>query len=206
GSAPPRPPPPPEQPAAGRPPAPPPPPIGLLVDQLSDLFPRVSGEVVEVRDGTLTLDAGKKKGVQPGLEVELYREGREIKHPKTGEVLGRTEEALGKVRVTEVQEGFALAPAAPGSAIQPGDRFRVSLDKANLFLLSFVDVGVRGGLVEAAIQELLERLTATGRFRVTMGDPIAVSLAQQGIKPEEFLQGKGVKEAAQRFKADNLLA
>ena len=39
-----------------------------------------------------------------------------------------------------------------------------------------------------------------------MGDPINVFLAQEGIKPEEFLQGKGVKQAIQRFHVENLLA
>ena len=60
--------------------------------------------------------------------------------------------------------------------------------------------------MEAAIQELVERLGATGRFRVSMGDPINVYLTQEGIKAEEFLQGKGVQQAAQRFKLENLLA
>src|SRR5262249_19114349 len=59
---------------------------------------------------------------------------------------------------------------------------------------------------EVAIQDLVERLAASGRFRVTMGDPINVFLAQEGIKPEEFLQGKGVKQAVQRFQVENLLA
>ncbi len=65
---------------------------------------------------------------------------------------------------------------------------------------------MREGLVEAATQELVERLGATGRFRVTMGDPINVYLAQEGIKADEFLQGKGVAQAGQRFKFDHLLA
>src|SRR5262249_17219304 len=59
---------------------------------------------------------------------------------------------------------------------------------------------------EAATQELVERLGATGRFRVTMGDAINLYLGQEGIKPEEFLQGKGVKQTADRFQAENLLA
>ncbi len=66
-----------------------------LVEQLLDLFPKFEGEVLEVRPGALTLGAGAKAGARPGLDVELFREGREIKHPRTGEVLGRAEDALG---------------------------------------------------------------------------------------------------------------
>ena len=57
-----------------------------------------------------------------------------------------------------------------------------------------------------ATQELVERLAATGRFRVTMGDTINVFLAQQRLSATDFLAGKGVREASERFKADNILA
>jgi len=40
--------------------------------------------------------------------------------------------------------------------------------------------GLRENMVEVAIQDLVERLAASGRFRVTMGDPINVFLAQEG--------------------------
>ena len=179
-------------------------PLTALVDQLLDLFPKVAGEVIEVHGNTLTLDAGQKDGVQPGLEIEIYREGREIKHPRTGELLGRSEEPLGRVRITSVQEAFSQA-TTPAAAVKPGDRFRASSGKVNIVLLPLLG-GVRESLIEASVQELVERLGATGRFRVSMGDPINVYLSQEGITAEDFLQGKGVQQAAQRFKVENLLA
>jgi hypothetical protein len=195
--------------APSQPPAPAAPavaaPLTALVDDLVGFFPTVQGEVIEVRDTTLTLDVGRRNGVRPGLEVELFREGREIKHPKTGAVLGRAEEALGRVRIAEVQEAFSLAPVTKAGDVKPGDRFRVSAGKVNLVLLPLLG-GARESLVEAATQELVERLGATGRFRVTMGDAINVFLGQEGIKAEEFLQGKGVKEAGQRIQAEHILA
>src|SRR6185295_12541446 len=59
-------------------------PITALVEQIADLFPKVQAEVLEVQGDVLTLDVGRKNGVQPGLVLELYRPGREIKHPRTG--------------------------------------------------------------------------------------------------------------------------
>src|SRR5688572_15001336 len=179
-------------------------PITALVDQLLDLFPKVSGEVIEVQGDTLTLDKGQRNGVVPGLELELYREGREIKHPRSGEVLGRTEEPLGRTRVASVQDSFSQA-ATTTSGVKPGDRYRAPSAKVNLVLLPLLG-GVRENLVEAAIQELTERLNASGRFRVSMGDAINVYLAQESIKGEDFIQGKGVQQAAQRFKVENLLS
>ncbi len=89
-------------------------PMTALVEQLLDLFPKFEGEVLEVRARGPTLGAGAKAGVRPGLDVELFREGREIKHPRTGEVLGRAEDALGLARITQAQEGFAVATPPRG--------------------------------------------------------------------------------------------
>ncbi|MEX2220311.1 MAG: VCBS repeat-containing protein [Candidatus Rokuibacteriota bacterium] len=180
-------------------------PMTALVDQLLDLFPKFAGEVIEVRSDGLTLSAGVKAGARPGLELDLFREGREIKHPRTGALLGRTEDALGTTRISQAQEDFSTAPPPAGAAIKPGDRFRVSSTKVKIVLLPLLG-SLRDTLVETATQELVERLGATGRFRVTMGDAINVHLAQQRLTAADFLAGKGVREASERFKADNILA
>lgn len=194
------------QPAPSKDPgAPPAAPVTALVSQLLALFPMVQGEVLEVRDRTITLNIGRKDGVQPGLEVEVYREGREIKHPRTGQVLGKTEVSLGRVSVTQVQEAFSLGTVVQGGDVKPSDLFRVSAGKVKIVLLQLLG-GVREGLVEQASQALVEQLNATGRFQVTMGDSINVYLAEKGIKAEEFLDGKGVQEAGERFKVAHILA
>ena len=179
--------------------------LTVLVDQLVDLFPKVDGEVVDVKGDSVTLDVGLKNGVHAGLELEVFREGAEIKHPRTGKVLGREEKTLGRVRVTGVQETFSTAAIVQGSEIKPADRFRTAAGKVNLVLLPLLG-GVRETLVEAATQELVERLSQTGRFRVTMGDTINVFLGEQGLKAEDFLAGRGVKQAAEKFKVEHILA
>ena len=179
--------------------------LTVLVDQLVELFPRVDGEIMDVKGDSVTLDVGLKNGVHPGLELEIFREGAEIKHPRTGKVLGREEKTLGRVRVTGVQGTFSTAAVVQGSEIKPADRFRTAAGKVNLVLLPLLG-GVRETLVEAATQELVERLAQTGRFRVTMGDTINVFLGEQGLKAEDFLAGRGVKQAAEKFKVEHILA
>jgi hypothetical protein len=180
-------------------------PMTALVDQLMDLFPKVEGEVLEVRDTSLTLSAGRKEGARPGLEVEVYRQGREIKHPKTGEILGRAEDSLGVTRIGQAGDAFSTAPAPAGATIKAGDRFRVSSAKVTIVLVPLLG-SVKDSLVETATQELVERLGATGRFKVTLGDTINVYLAQHRLTAADFLGGKGVREASEQFKADNILA
>jgi hypothetical protein len=179
-------------------------PITTLVGQVAALFPKVEGDVLKVEGGQVTLSIGQRDGVVAGVELVVYQEGEELKHPKTGEVLGRTEKTVGRVTIAEVFEGYSTARISQGAGIQPGDKARVSAGKVRLTILP-LSTGVRDNLIEAAIQELVDQLTKTGRFSIGMGDSLAVALAQQGIKPEEALEGKGLKQVAERYKAENLL-
>ena len=180
-------------------------PLQAIVNQIVSLFPRVSGDVVEVQGTTVTLSVGKRDGVVPGLELSLFREGRELRHPKTGEVLGKTEKALGRVRVEEVAEAYSIGRVEPGADVAPGDLARISAGKQRVTVVPFT-AGVRDAIVEAALTDIVEGLGRSGRIQVAMGDHVGVWVTQQGIKPDEFLEGKGLSESASRFKVDNLLA
>lgn len=180
--------------------------FALLAQQVAGFFPVIETEVVEVTGTRVTLAAGREQGVQPGLELTAYREGREIHHPTTKKLLGRAEEHLGRLVVTEVLERYAVAATpSPGEAarLRPGDRARAA-GKARLTLVP-ISSGVRARLVETAVAELAQELERTGRLQVSFGDQVAVWLTEAKIPPEEFLQGKGVRTAAERFKLAHLL-
>lgn len=178
--------------------------LGVLVNQVVALFPRVDGDVLEVQGVTVTLSIGKRDGLVPGVELALYRQGRELVHPRTGEVLGKTEQALGRMLVQQVFEAYSTGTVTPGSEVKPGDRARVSAGRIKLTLLPLVE-GVKDALAEAATYELIEALNRTGRFQVGLGDAVNVWLGQQGIKRQDVLDGKGLAPVGERFKVENLL-
>jgi hypothetical protein len=179
--------------------------LGVLVDQVQALFPKVDGEVIEVQNGTVTLGLGSKDGLVPGVELALYRQGRELKHPKTGEVLGRTEQQVGRLSVQQVFEAYSTGTASQGSEVQPGDRARISAGKIKLSVVPLVEVGVKETLADAAVHEMIDSLNRTGRFQIGLGDAIGVWINQQGAKRDDVLAGKGLDAVAERFKVDNLL-
>src|SRR5436309_8314837 len=181
-----------------------PPTLGVLVNQVLALFPKVNGEVLEVQGTTLTLSLGQRDGLVAGVELTAYREGRELRHPKTGEILGRTEEVLGRVTVQRVQEAYATGAVVEGTDIRPGDKVRVSAGKIKLTLLPIVE-GVRGDLAEAVTYELIEALNRSGRFQMALRDAVNVWLAAQGIRRQDVLEGRGLAQVAPRFKIENLL-
>jgi hypothetical protein len=184
-------------------PAPPPVSMSALVDQMVARFPRLEADVVEVQGTTLTLSAGQLQGVRQGLTLSVYREGREIRHPRTGELLGRTEESVGRATVTRVLENLSFA-TLEGDEARVNDRARVGTGKIKLTLLPLRG-GVKENLAEAVTHELYEGLVGSERFEVTLGEQIGVWLAQKGIGPAELLQGKGLDEVASRFKTEHLL-
>src|SRR5260370_3165305 len=61
--------------------------LQAIVNQIVAQFPRVSGDVVEVQSTTVTLSVGKRDRVVPRLGLLLFREGPELRHPKTGDGL-----------------------------------------------------------------------------------------------------------------------
>ncbi len=179
--------------------------LGVFVDQVQALFPKVDGEVIEVQNGTVTFGIGSKDGLVAGVELALYRQGRELKHPKTGEVLGRTEQALGRLSVQQVFEAYSTGTASQGSEVQPGDRARISAGKIKLSVVPLVEPGVKEALADAAVHEIIDGLNRTGRFQIGLGDAIGVWINQQGTKRDDVLAGKGLDAVAERFKVDNLL-
>ena len=134
------------------------------------------------------------------------REGRELQHPTTRQVLGRVEQTLGRVVITEVSDQYAIARlvSGDGAAIQPGDKARVPAGKVKLAVVALA--ANRTKMIEAAASELLQELERRGRFQIAFGDQVAVWVAQQNIPAEEFMAGRGVREAAARFKFPHLMA
>jgi len=177
----------------------------VIADRVSAMFPVVTTDVVEVAGTRVTLAAGRGDGLQPGVELSLYREGREIYHPTTKKLLGRTEETIGRVSVAEVFENYSVGTLVEGKGLQPGDKARVSAGKLPLTLVT-VSSGPRPQIVEAATSELIQELERTGRFQIVLGDSVGVWMNQERITAEDFMRGTGVATAAQRFKISSLLA
>jgi hypothetical protein len=178
--------------------------ISVVVDQVLGLFPKVDGDVVEVTNGAVTLSLGRKDGLVAGIELSVYRQGRELRHPRTGALLGRTEQAVGRMIVEQVFENYAVGRMTQGTEVQAGDRARVSAGKILLTVVPLVE-GVKDAMAEAAVQELVEGLTRTGRFQISMGDPLAVALLQEGLQRQEIFEGKGLAKLAERYKVENAL-
>jgi len=81
-----------------------------LVVQMSEKiiknFP-LEGYIVNKTDSKVTIDLGRMAGVREGMEFSVYKEGKIIKHPKTGAIIDVQRIETGKIVVTDVRDKIA---------------------------------------------------------------------------------------------------
>jgi curli biogenesis system outer membrane secretion channel CsgG len=105
--------------------------IGTMAEQL-DASPAVSdmvavaraaykGDVADVDANTLILNVGTASGVKVGDVVQIARQGRTIKDPKTGAILKVIYEPLGTATVTEADGKTATATYSGTKPVKVND-------------------------------------------------------------------------------------
>jgi Flagellar assembly protein T, C-terminal domain len=96
---------------------------GLIADN-SKLQVRtivVTGLIAAVDGGQIVLNVGAKAGVKVGDQLSVERVTREIKDPATGQVIRRLANAVGVVRVTDVDDISSIAAPVYGTDFKVGD-------------------------------------------------------------------------------------
>jgi len=83
------------------------------------------GKIANVEGGTLYINAGSDGGVKEGDEFNVFRVGKQIKDPDTGEVLGADETKVGRVKIDKIMgPRLSTAKVVSGSGFKPGDAIK----------------------------------------------------------------------------------
>jgi hypothetical protein len=170
-----------------------------VAGQLAQRFPHLQGEVVKAQGEQFYLSLGAREQVLEGMRLDVFREGEELISPSTGEVLGRLEEDLGTVTVTQVTETYAVAVRADVAgdvAVQVGDKVRITAGRLSLGLLPVSDQTGRAIPLAALVDAVQHGLNATGRFHVVPRARLAVWLLERGLSPGDVLAPEVMPEAA----------
>jgi hypothetical protein len=70
-------------------------------------LPIVEGFIVSAEKDGFYIDIGSLKGIRKGSKCVAFRDGENILHPTTGEVLGKRVTKLGELVVVQVQAKLA---------------------------------------------------------------------------------------------------
>lgn len=170
--------------------------VDELASAISSYFPKVQGEVTNIQDGQLTIALGTKDGLQAGVTLTLWRDGKELLHPVTGAVIGRVEEEVGSVEVTSVGEKTSIGIIVKKlKDPMPGDKARITPKKINLALIP-----LRADRPDI-IRGLAERLHEYGRFSVLENEKVA-----EFLKDRKQRDSSLIKELGRTFKLDVVAA
>ena len=77
-----------------------------MAEKIISDFP-LEGYIVQREGGEVLIDLGKRSGVKTGMQFLVYKEGKVIKHPKTGEVLDIERIETGTVEIRNVKSKTA---------------------------------------------------------------------------------------------------
>jgi len=170
-----------------------------MAGQLAQRFPHLQGEVVDVQGEQLYLSLGARDQVLEGMRLNVYREGEALTSPTTGEVLGRLEEDLGTVTVTQVAESYAMAALTDPDGtmtVRAGDKVRITAGRLSLGLLPVSDQ-TGGATPLAALSDAVHHgLDATGRFHVEPKARLTIWLLERRLSPGDVLDPEFMSAAA----------
>ncbi len=101
--------------------------LEFLVENIAimiyNALPLVEGYIVNTDENVIYLDIGSNVGIRKGTKCVAFREGDEIIHPITKEVLGTKVTLLGELIVTQVHEKMSVAKIlAKEGSIKIGDK------------------------------------------------------------------------------------
>ena len=167
-----------------------------VAEQLARYFPKVTGEVVKVADGSIYLSLGARDHVLPGLQLTLLRSRQATPATDAAQAVNRLEEAIGYVIVEQVFERYALAQplTSPGIEARRGDKVRITAGPLVLGVLPVVNTTSQRlpqGRWTAALQSAL---AAHGRFRVVTANRILLwalehdTPLENGVSPDLLRQ------------------
>jgi curli biogenesis system outer membrane secretion channel CsgG len=89
---------------------------------------RWSARVIDFRNGMLYVNAGSEMGIQPGMELAVFRPQEVLVDPDTGKSIGTPDEKIGTVVVDSVQEKYCVAKILFGTDMKRGDVVRFKGD------------------------------------------------------------------------------
>jgi hypothetical protein len=146
----------------------------------------------------ILLDLGAKDKVIPGLELQVYREGQEFKHPYTGQILGKLDRDVGRVRILEVHPNFSVAEIiqqTEGTLVQQGDSVRVTAARIVLALPNVDVADVSGTNTRSVTRDLTNALIKTNRFEVLADQRIRAALAEEKVPATDQFNDPAVLQA-----------
>lgn len=101
-------------------------PLQQAVSSLTAYFTPMTATISSVSNATLTTDLPADTPLLPGMRFSVLRAGTAFVHPVTGEVIGSSEEQVGRAEVVNSPQGELSIVMLDGKEAREGDVLRIS--------------------------------------------------------------------------------
>ncbi len=180
-----------------------------VADRLAAAFSAVEGTIIGFEGDQVLIDRGASHGVFQGMELEVFREGEEFRHPLTLEALGRLDRDVGMIRVSHVRERFSLAvisKRAEKAELRQGDQVRVSMARVIVAFPNVEVEGVKGANTRSVTKDLAAALVRTGRFELIEDRQLrGMVVAERNLEALELTDTRVLKQLHERGRTQALL-
>jgi hypothetical protein len=140
------------------------------IKEIKSALEGFNATVIGFDGGQAIIDKGLKDNLKKNVVIDLYRPGKEIIHPVTGEKLGRKMQYLGEVKITDIYDKFSYIAPIGKISIKQGDIAK--LTKPYSVSLKFINVDKR--------QEALLRAAFSQYFDIVKDGKLKAEITQSG--------------------------
>ena len=180
----------------------------ILVEELHKFFPQVKGTVVSIRDEKVFIDIGAKEQLAVGAQLALFAEGIDIIDPKTQKVLGKYEEQIGAIHITEIQDQFSVAKVLwtkPGVEIFQGMHVGQFSGKIKLAVLPVSDLTEKNLQVDSAYELFVDAVASDERFTVFDEADIKSAAIKAGLNSADMVKKQDLTDINTVLEAHNFV-
>ncbi len=82
-----------------------------VAQKIKNDFPIVDGILISANTNNMMIDAGSEMGLKKGMKCYIYREGKPVIHPITGDTLAVKKDILCEMQLTDVYDNYSEGKA-----------------------------------------------------------------------------------------------
>jgi hypothetical protein len=129
-------------------------------------FP-LEGYIVNITGSKVTIDLGRLAGVKEEMEFSVYKEGKIIKHPKTGAIIDVQRIETGKIKITAVRDKIA-----EGVVLQEESPDSMSYGQLVSSIVGTLQPVQKETTVDKALEDALSSKGSSGKATYSSGDVV----------------------------------
>ncbi|MBI4651309.1 hypothetical protein HY745_08515 [Candidatus Desantisbacteria bacterium] len=184
--------------------------VEKTVNKISKVIPFISGYVIYKKDNDIYIDLGRKQSVIQDMEFEVYREGKDIKHPVRDEYTGKVEEKIGELKTKILRDTLSITEAVnliPDRQVEAGDKVYSKKRWDKIAILPIANPKKEQNYFTKILYDLIrDKIVHTTSLTIITKNDVEKALYDLGLEnSNNFLSDKAVRAIGNKLKAEIII-